>query len=152
MRFLRIFVVSFITLFFFPIEILGVSERFLYTISFFVFIYNLIQLVKKYVLIELDNRKIQLELFYKNLINARRVQTKKLLNFYKYVKDQDIEHNFYLTLSGFISQVTFNYYLNLELVEFVSSQYDISEIDQILLTNHSFAELEENAIEYFINN
>jgi len=152
MKFLRIFAVSFIVLFFFSNEILGISERFLYTISFFIFFYQLIQILKNFVLVELDSRSLQLKLFYKNLVNIRRVQTKKLLSFYSYVKDQDIEHNFFLTLNNFISQLTFSYYLNLELVEFVSSQYDISEIDQILLVNHSFAELEENAVEYFVNN
>lgn len=150
-RAVRVLGAFFVMMFFFPYEILSVSEEFLYLISFVVFIFNLVKNTKGYIYSELENRRLQIKNLYLNLVELRKIQIKKLHSFFEYVQFQDLEISFFNSLNLFNYNLYYNFYLNLTLVEFNSDLYSTSDFDYVLLKNNMFSELEENTINYFNN-
>src|SRR5690349_676399 len=108
----RVLGAFFAMLFFFPYEILGVTENFLYLISFVIFGYNLVKAVKNYAFDELENRRTQIKNLFYGLIILRRTQAKKLYSFFEYVQTQDLEANFLASLTVLNTQIFYNFYLN----------------------------------------
>jgi len=143
----RVLGAFFAMLFFFPYEILGVTENFLYLISFVIFGYNLVKGVKNYAFDELENRRVQIINLFYNLIMLRKFQVRKLYNFFEYVQTQDLEANFLASLTILNTQVFYNFYLNSELSNFGLANYEFSDFDFIIFKNNIFSSLEETVID-----